>query len=186
MWFRSGRSGLPGSPCDQLEVRAADLQPAVAGRREAERLPLLGRLSRIRRDDRDVVEVELRIGVGLDQHDLEPLAEVDGRVAAVERRHAQADPSERPALPRPVCVEERELAAARIGAEQREAVGLLDHAHAEPLDRRLGHQAAVCDPERNVIESPWIHHARIAVSPLSASSRPRHAAAAPCSSSNDP
>ena len=40
-----------------------------------------------------------------------------------------------PALARPLGVEERQLAAARVGAEQREAVGLLDHAHAEPLDR---------------------------------------------------
>jgi hypothetical protein len=37
-----------------------------------------------------------------------------------------------------------------------------------------------------VIEGLRIHLARIAVGPLSASSRPRHAAVAPCSSSSGP
>ena len=166
MWFRSGRSAIARIAGQQLEVRAADLHPAVAGRREAERLPPLDRLDRIRGHECNVVEVELRIGFGFDQHDLEALAQIDSRVATVQRRDAQADPRERPALPRAFRIEERELAAARVGAEQGEAIGLLDHAHAEPVDGHLGHPVAVCDPERDVIESPRIHLARIAVGSL--------------------
>ena len=173
-WRRSSRYAPPTSS-----------RPSPTGR-EAERLPLLGRRHGIRGDERDVVEVELGVGLGLDEHDLDALAEVDGRIAAVERRDPEADPRKRAAFPRPLCIEERELAAARIGAEQREAVGLLDHAHAEPLDRRLGHPAAVCDPERNVIERARIHACEDSRPPSIASSRRRHAAAAPCSSSSGP
>jgi len=61
---------------EQLEERAAHLQPAVTGRSEAEGLPLNGRRNRIGGDERDVVEVELRVGVGLDQHDLEAFPEI--------------------------------------------------------------------------------------------------------------
>ena len=56
-----------------------------------------------------MVEVELGVGLGLDQHELEPLAEVDDRVAAVERGDAQADPLEGAALARAFGVEERQL-----------------------------------------------------------------------------
>ena len=79
---------------DQVEVGAADLEPAVAGRCEAERTPLLGRGGRIGGDECDVIEVELRFGLGLDEDDLETLSQVDARLAAVQRRDTEADPSQ--------------------------------------------------------------------------------------------
>ena len=84
MWFRSGRSGSPGVAREQLEVGAADLEPAVADLREAERTPLLGRRGRIGGDERNVIEVELRVGLGLDEHDLQTLSQVDALLAAVQ------------------------------------------------------------------------------------------------------
>ena len=177
--LRRARIALP-----QLEPGAADLQPAVVAGREAERLPLDGRGGGVGRDERDVVEVELGVGLGLDQHELEPLAQVDDRLAAVERGDAQADPLEGAALARAFGVEQRQLPAPRVGAEQREPLRLLDHAEPDPAGG-LGHPRAVGDPERDVIERPGLHLSRIAVGPTASSRLPR-AGAAPSSSSSDP
>ena len=104
MWLSRGRSVATGVALPQLEPRAADLEPPVVVERESEGLPLGCRGGRVRREQRDVVEVELGVGLGLDEHELETLAEVDNRVAAVERGDAQADPLRarpaRAALPR--------------------------------------------------------------------------------------
>ena len=85
-WLSSGRSEVARIALGQLEEGAADLEPSVAGGREAELLPAARRRLGIRGAQRDVVEVELGVGLRLDEHDLEPFAEVDHRLAAVERR----------------------------------------------------------------------------------------------------
>jgi hypothetical protein len=100
-----------------------------------------------------VVEIELRVGRRLDQLDLEPLAQIDDGLTPGERGHAQPDPLQRPALARPVGVEDRQLPAACVAAAQeREAVGLLDHPQPEQLDARSRHPPAVRGPECDVVE----------------------------------
>jgi hypothetical protein len=64
---------------------------------------------------------------------------------------------QRTALPRPFGVEERQLPAPRIGADQGEPVGLVDHVHPEVLHREVGDPIAVGHPERNVVEGLRIH-----------------------------
>ena len=90
--------------------------------------------------------------------------------------------SSAPLLARALGVEERQLAPARVGAEQGEPVGLLDHAQPEPRDRGLGHPLAAGDPERDVIERERLHREDSRAS--TCAGRPR-AAAAPSSSSSD-
>ena len=162
MWLSSGRSGVAGVARDQLEVGAAHLQAPVARGREAELLPAARGRRGVARAERNVIEVELRVRLRLDEDDLEALPQVDLRVPAVERGDAQPDPGERALLAWPLGVEERQLAPPRVGAEQREPVGLLDHALPEPRDRDRGHPLAVGDPERDVIERQRLHRLRIA------------------------
>ena len=157
MWLSKRPLRLARVTLRQLEEGAADLEPAVTRGREAELLPPARRRLGIAGPQRDVVEVELGVRLRLDEDDLEPLAEVDDRLAAFERRHAQPDPAERTPLARPLGVEERQLAPARVGAEEREPVGLLDHAQSEPRDRSRRHALAIGDPERDVIERQRLH-----------------------------
>ena len=114
MWFSSGRSGVAGIALASSRYAPPTSTRPSPGRDEAELLPAGRGCRRVARTQRDVVEVELRVGLRLDEDDLEPLAEVDDRLAAVERGHAQADPLERALLARPLGVEERQLAAARV------------------------------------------------------------------------
>ena len=53
------------------------------------------------------------------------------RARGREIRDAQADVLERAGLPRPLGVEERQLAAAGVRAHQRELLVLRDHVHAQ-------------------------------------------------------
>jgi hypothetical protein len=131
-----------------------------------------------------VIQIELGVGLGLDQHELESLAEVDDRVAAVERRDAQADPLEGASLPWSFRVEQGQLPAPGVGAEEREPLGLLDHAKPDAAGG-VRHPAAIGDPQRNVIEGPELHLSRIAMRAIASSRLPR-AGAGPWSSSSDP
>jgi hypothetical protein len=138
---------------DEVEIGAADLEPRVADAREAELLPGRGRDLQIGRAQRDVVEIELRVGCRLDQLDLEPVAQIDDGLTPGQGRHAQPDPLECPAFARPVGVEDRQLPATCVAAAQeREAVGLLDHPQPEQLDARSRHPLPVGGPECDVVE----------------------------------
>ena len=119
----------------QLEEGAADLQPPVAGRREAELLPAARGGLGIAGAERDVVEVELGVGLRFDEDDLEPFAEVDQRRRGRRARRRAARPARARRARAAPGVEQRQLAPPGVGAEQREPVGLLDHAHPEPRDR---------------------------------------------------
>ena len=79
----------------------------------------------------------------------------------IEVGDAQADPQERPGLARLLDVEQRQLPAARMGADQREAVGPLDDVHAEMRDGELGDRIAIDDPQRNVVEALQGHARRL-------------------------
>src|SRR5207248_511256 len=75
----------------------------------------------------------------------------------LEIRDAQGDVLERAALARAFRVEERQLAAPRIRAEQRELVGLIDHVHAETCSEECRDRLAVGEPVRDVVEPRRIH-----------------------------
>jgi hypothetical protein len=68
---------------------------------------------------------------------------------------------ERPAVPRAVRVEKRQLAASSIRADQRETVGLVDDVHPEVRRREVRDRDAVRDPESNVVQSLRLHRSSI-------------------------
>src|SRR5207248_4914302 len=70
---------------------------------------------------------------------------------------AQGDVLERAALARTFRVEERQLAATRVRAEQRELVGLVDHVHPETCSEECRDRLAVGEPVRDVVELRRIH-----------------------------
>ena len=91
-----------------------------------------------------------------------------GSAPVRERRHrpievgdAQADPQERPGLARLLDLEQRQLPAPGMRADQREAVGSLDDVHAEMRDGELRDRIAIDDPERNVVEALQGHALRL-------------------------
>ena len=119
---------------------------ARAGRREARTGASRGGGLGVGREERDVVEVVLDLGRALDEGHPEPLADVEDlrrpgrkqRASGREVGDAQADVRERPGLARALGVEQRQLAAPRVGADEREALGPLDHVHAEVARREVG------------------------------------------------
>ena len=142
-----------------LDERAADLEPRVAHALEAEGLP--GRRGRRSgsRETRLTWSRSNSTSVGASTRtDLEALAQVDRRGVRPSREaHAQADVPQRAALTRPLRLEQRQLAAPRVGADQREALRALDHVHSELLGRDLGDPVALGHPERDVVERPGVH-----------------------------
>jgi len=116
-----------------------------AGPLEAVPQPLAGSRVRVGRAEDDVVEV----GLALDERERQPVRELE---AVTTARDAQADPLQHPTLTRPLRLEERQLPAAGVPADQREPVGPLDHVHAEPGNRDVGDHVALRRPERDVIE----------------------------------
>ena len=64
---------------------------------------------------------------------------------------------ERAGLARPLGLEERQLAAPRVRADEREAVGAVDHVHAEMGDREVGDLVARVRPEGDVVERQRLH-----------------------------
>jgi len=71
------------------------------------------------------------------------------------------DAPERSLLARPLRLEERQLAAPGVGADEREALGALDHVHAEVGGREVGDPIAVGDPERDVVEAGRVHSGQL-------------------------
>jgi hypothetical protein len=68
---------------------------------------------------------------------------------------------ERAALTRPLGLEERQLAAASVRADEGELVGSLDHVHAEMSGDEVRDWIALGDPERDVVERLRPHRSRI-------------------------
>jgi hypothetical protein len=118
-----------------------------------------------------MVEVVVNVGLRLDEPEPQALVHVEVRTAvlardldaleAAERRfqvvHAESDVLQRATLARPLRVEQRQLAAPGVGADQRELVRLLDHVHREPVGYELGDWLPVRDPERDMVESLGPH-----------------------------
>src|SRR5439155_11480550 len=160
---------LGGIALVQLEERAGHLDPwhAVARlrRREAERQPFSRRPLGIGRNEGDVVEVVVDIGLPFDEPDVQPLAGVDLRPGAVgERSHrllqvrdAQSDAAQCPRCSWPVGLEQRQLSAPRVAAHERETIGPLDHVHAEVRAREVRDRIAVGDPEGDVVQTLRLH-----------------------------
>src|SRR5204863_6175192 len=98
---------------------------------EAVALVGLRGLSRVGRIERNVIEVVLRVRRRLDQDQLHAFGELELRLSRRELRDAQGDMLERALLARPLRVEERELAAPSIGADEREVVLPVDDVQAE-------------------------------------------------------
>ena len=120
-----------------------------------------------------MIEVVLDVGDGLDDAETDSLGQIEIRLAVSrtfqldalrelgQRRRevgdAEGDMTERSALTRPLGVEQRDLAAPRIRAEQREPLGLVDRVHAEMRGDELGDRLAVGDPVRDVVELRRVH-----------------------------
>src|SRR3954453_12932282 len=171
-----GRARLPRM---ELDPRPADLDarsPRAAGssRLETERGVLLGRRFRILREEGDVIEVVLNVGVCLDEPEPDAFAadvEIRGAVAGaldwnfagelverrVETRDTERDVLQRTPVARPFGVEQRDLPATRIRAEQREPVGAVDDMHADVGRDEVRDGVAVRDPVGDVIELRGVH-----------------------------
>ena len=68
---------------------------------------------------------------------------------------------ERTSLSRRFRAEQRQLAATRVGPDQREIVLLVDDVHAEPARELLGDRLAVGKPEGDVIQGLGLHVASV-------------------------
>jgi len=150
----------------ELDEGAAHLDAGGPGAPEAVALEVArGRLGLVH-GERDVIEVVVGAAVpSLDETDVDPLARVEGLgrprrqhgARPLEIRDAQADVEKRAALARIPAVrergvEERQLSASRVGAEEREALLPVDRVHAEvPLEEACD-RLAVGHPECDVVE----------------------------------
>ena len=155
--------GIAGLAGVEFDVRAADLDARMAGRRrrrgiEAEPLVCLGRLGGLRRVEGDVVEVVLRVRRRLDELQPDALAEVNlPRDACRQRRDAESHMLERSLLARSFRAEQGQLAPACIRADEREVVLPVDDVHTEPAGEGLGDRLAVGEPEGDVVERLRVH-----------------------------
>ena len=161
---------------------ASDLDARLfrgSGRRIAEAEPLVRPCGcrRIAREQRDVVEVVVDVGSPLDEPKPQTLIDVEIGLALArlldrevlrqlgDRRpqvgHAKRDVLERPALSRPLSLEQRQLAAAGVRADERELVRSLDHVHPEMSGQEIRNGIALSDPERDMVERPRPHRGRI-------------------------
>ena len=156
-WLRSGRSGAPGSPgwnsihAPPTSTRGQPDAPGGAAPKPSE--PYSDAVAcGIGGAERDVVEVVVEVGVGLDETERDAFAELEVRLALappldleavrqlgqrpLEIVHPQRDVLERAALARAFGCEERQLPAPRVGADERERVGPVDHVHPEMRDAK--------------------------------------------------
>ena len=102
------------------------------------------------------VEVGLALARPLDLGAVEILERV------VETRDSQRHVLERAGLTRPLCAEQRQLAAPRIRSDQRERVGSVDDVHADATRKEVGDRVPVGHPEGDVVEGLGRHCGRIA------------------------
>src|SRR3954451_6432435 len=163
----------------ELDPRPTDLHawspgaPGSSGR-ETERAVRLRRGLRVLREERDVIEVVLDIGISLDEPQPDALSsdvEVRGAVAATLDRHlarqlverraetrdTERDVLQRTAFARPVGIAERDLSATRVRPEQREPVGAFDDMHADVGGNEIRDGVAVRNPVGDMIELRGVH-----------------------------
>jgi hypothetical protein len=158
-----------------LDECPPDLHAVVAPRAEAEVDPALDRRLGVRSAEGDVVEVVVDVRVRLDEPEPEPFGDVEVGLArprlvelepfgepgerAAEVGDAQRDVLECPSFAHALRVEERQLAAARVRADERELVRPVDHVHAEVARDEVGDRVSVRDPEGNVVQRLRVHDA---------------------------
>ena len=87
--------------------------------------------------------------------DVEPFGQLGERRAEIGV--AEGDVLERAAIPRAFGHEERQLAPARIRAQQRESVRSIDHVHPKVRRDEVCDRVAVGDPVRDVVELRRVH-----------------------------
>src|SRR5579862_516884 len=80
-----------------------------------------------------------------------------GAERIVKARDPQRNVPQRTALAWSVGRKERQLPAARIGAEKRERIGPVDHVHSEMRREDVGDRVALGDPVRDVVELRRLH-----------------------------
>ena len=142
-WLRSGRSGSPGSPAwNSTYAPPTSTRGAVARRGAKPSGSYSPAAAPGRARERDVVEVVARRrSRASTRHELAAPSPQTSKYAspvaaaraagAAERARPDAARRASAALARALGVEERQLAAARVGAEQRELVGPVDDVHPE-------------------------------------------------------
>ena len=109
---------------------------------------------------RDERERDALRALELDAAFLRPLDREVGRELGerlVEVEHTQADPRERAGVALGLRGEERQLAAPRVGADERELVRAVDDVHAQPVDEEVRQLVPVADPEGDVVEGLDLH-----------------------------
>ena len=152
-----------------------------------------------------MIEVVIDVGPRFDEAEPQALGDVEVGLAVprlVDRqllrqlrdRRAQVGDAERDVLQgtllaRALGVEERQLAAPGVRADEREPIGVLDHMHADMRGHEVRNRLAVGHPEGDMVEGERSH--KRAAIPIrgratESSCRRRRAAAAPCSSSSVP
>ena len=123
----------------------------------------VGRLLRCRRPQRDVIEVVVHVGLALHERQHQAAAGVEHlrrpcgelRPGGREIRDPQPDVAQRGRAGRGVLprVEQSQLPAAGVAADQREGVLLVDDVHADVLLEERGDRGAAVDPVRDMVES---------------------------------
>jgi len=98
--------------------------------------------------------VHVEEGAAVLARDVDALQATERSVQIV---HTERHVLQRTALAGGLGVEQRQLPATRVRADQRELVRLLDHVHREPLGHEVRDRIAVGDPERDVVESLGPH-----------------------------
>ena len=163
----------------ELDERTADLDARSTGctarrEREAERRVLAGGLLGSAREERDVVEVVVDVGLRLDEAETHAFcADVEVRRArqrtlevepvgqrgecGVEIGDAEGDVLECAEVSGPVGGEERELSPPCIGAQQREPFGSIDHVHPQMRREKVCDRIALGDPVGDVVELRRVH-----------------------------
>jgi hypothetical protein len=122
-----------------------------------------------------VIEVVVDLRRVLDEAEAQPFGDVEVRLAVqgaidvearrerLERRVEVIDPQcdvpERTAVAGALGREERQLPTTRVGTDERELVGPLDHVHAEVRGDEICDSVAVGDPERDVVKRLRSHGA---------------------------
>ena len=162
----------------ELDPRPADLDARAPGRAgrcgaEAEGAVLRCRRLRIGGAERDVIEVVVEVGLGLDEAERDAFCHLEVRLALTppldlevvrqlrervfEVVHAKGDVFERTALAWRFGREERQLPAPRVGADERERVGAVDHVHSEVRYRKARYRVAIREPVGDMVESLRVH-----------------------------
>ncbi len=151
----------------ELDVRAGDLHPrrparAGVGGVEPEPLPLARRPLGIGREERDVVEVEVEVGRMLDDADREARLDLLERLRA--GRRPQRHVLQRALLPLVRRLEQRQLPAPRVDADERELLVAVDHVHPVRPLAMCGECVPVLHPDCDVVERLRVHAGTVPIS----------------------